>query len=92
MSCDELWRTRYATYGEYLRAKNIRVGGCRSHIGQDRTAFKRDAAELDLYETARRQGVAPAGTKTPQIRQALDMSDRLGRAFNAATDNKYTSE
>lgn len=76
----------FATYGEYLRSKNIKIEGCRSHIGRDRSFYKRNQAELDLYASARKQGVAPAGTKTAQIREALDISDRTGRAYNAATD------
>jgi hypothetical protein len=82
----------HVTYGACLRAKNIRVEGCRSHIGRDRSFYKANQKELDLYADARKQGVAPAGTKTAQIREALDVSDRIGRAFNAATDDKYVTE
>lgn len=82
----------YATYGEYLRSKNIKVEGCRSSFGRDRTANKANQRELDMYANARKQGVAPAGTRTHQIREALDISDRIGRAYNAASDDKYVTE
>ncbi len=42
--------------------------------------------ELQAYRDARAQGAQPAGTSLHQVRQALDASDRLGRAFNAETD------
>lgn len=86
------WRSEFSTYGEYLRSKNIRIEGCRSHINRDRTASKANQRELDLYASARKQGIAPAGTKTKQIREALDLSDKIGRAYNAAKDDKYVTE
>lgn len=82
----------HTTYGAHLRAKNIRVEGCRSSFGMDRTANKGNQRELDLYESARKQGIQPAGTKTGQIREALDVSDRIGRAFDAGSDSKHTVE
>lgn len=89
---NEDWRATYKTYGEYLRSKNIKIEGCRSHIGRDRSFSKANQRELDLYASARKQGVAPAGTKTSQIREALDISDRIGRAYNAASDSKHVTE
>lgn len=88
----EGWRSEYKTFGEYLRSKNLRIEGCRSHIGRDRTSFKANQKELDLYADARKQGVAPAGTRTAQIREALDISDRIGRAYDAASDSKHVTE
>lgn len=81
----ETWRASYATYGEYLRSKNISVSG-------DVTANRNCERELDLYASARRQGVQPAGTRTRQVREALDVSDRIGRAFNAGKESKHVTE
>lgn len=79
----------HPTFGACLRAKNIAVGYCRSHIGKnpaihDKTANKRHERELDEYRQARKQGVRPGGTNFNATRFALDMSDLRGKAFNAA--------
>lgn len=71
----------HATYGAHLRAKKIAVTACASAKGRDATANKRWNRELDLYASARAQGIQPDSTKTPDIRSALDHSDRLGRAY-----------
>lgn len=39
--------------------------------------------ELDAYRDARKQGIQPAGTSMAKIQQALDVSDRIGRPFDA---------
>lgn len=73
------------TFGECLRNKGIRVGWSRSAAGFDLTSEKASTRELSLYAAARHQGIQPAGTRTAQIRAALDQSDLAGTAFNAAT-------
>jgi hypothetical protein len=76
-------QTDCKTFGECIRAKGLRVGFCRSAAGIDRTMDTRVKKELELYASARRQGIQPAGTKTSQIRHALDASDKSGVAYNA---------
>lgn len=71
------------TFGECIRAKGLRVGFCRDAAGLDYSKHKAWNSELDLYASARRQGIQPAGTQTHQIREALDRSDSTGRAFDA---------
>lgn len=39
--------------------------------------------ELQAYRDARAQGIQPAGTTMPKIREALDLSDKRGVAFDA---------
>ena len=39
--------------------------------------------ELDAYKAARKQGVQPAGTSMAKIQEALDKSDKTGKAYNA---------
>jgi hypothetical protein len=39
--------------------------------------------ELDAYKEARAQGIQPAGTSMRKIREAVEASDKLGRAYNA---------
>jgi len=41
--------------------------------------------ELDLYKSARAQGIQPAGTSTKQIQKAIDDSNKVGKAFDANT-------
>jgi len=41
--------------------------------------------ELDLYKSAREQGIQPAGTSTKQIQTAIDASNKVGKAFDANT-------
>ena len=37
--------------------------------------------ELALYRSARAQGIQPSSTKTKDIRNAIDISNKTGRAF-----------
>lgn len=39
--------------------------------------------ELDAYKSARKQGIQPAGTTMKAVQEALDKSDKAGKAFNA---------
>ena len=80
----------HATYGQCLRAASLRVGWAKSHLGIDRTREKNKNAELDLYAEARRAGIQPATTKTPDIRKAFELSEKAGAAFDA-TDNTFNN-
>jgi hypothetical protein len=51
----------------------------------DQTHQKNWDKELDLYKTARKQGIQPASTKTRDIRKAIEASDKVGKAFDAGT-------
>jgi hypothetical protein len=39
--------------------------------------------ELALYRSARAQGIQPDTTKTKDIRRAIDISNKTGRAYGA---------
>lgn len=80
----------HASYGECLRAASLRVGWGRSHLGIDRSREKGKQAELDLYKAARAAGIQPATTKTPDIRQAMEISEKAGAAFDA-TNNTFSN-
>lgn len=73
----------HATFGECMRAKNIRVAYCQSWKGTDYTRVKKNARELEAYKRAREQGIQPAGTTLSAVQKALDASDLTGTAFNA---------
>ncbi|MFB6833280.1 hypothetical protein [Streptomyces hydrogenans] len=68
------------TYGQHLKGKNIQIAP-----GLRGLETRRWEKELDLYESARRQGIQPATTTTPDIEYALDRSDAEGKAYDAAT-------
>lgn len=66
---------KHATFGACIRAKNITVSSD-TRKGWDR--------ELELYRSAREQGIQPASTRTASSREALDLSDRSGAAWDAS--------
>lgn len=39
--------------------------------------------ELDLYASARKQGIQPDGTSTAKVQQALDISEKTGVAYGS---------
>ena len=68
----------FQSYGAYLRDKGLLID-----TGRDgRSAWD---AEITAFKDARRQGIMPAGTRMPQIRQAVELSDKAGKAYDAAT-------
>lgn len=74
----------HANFGECLRAKNMKVAFCGQGSG-DATTQKRWDAELQAYRDARRQGIQPKTTKMKDIRQAVEISNRSGKAYDAGT-------
>lgn len=48
------------------------------------TPQKKWDAELNAYNDAVRQGIQPSGTKMKNIQEAVEISQRTGRAFDAA--------
>ena len=41
--------------------------------------------ELNAYANARKQGIQPAGTSLKQVQDAVDKSNKAGKAFDANT-------
>lgn len=80
----------HATYGQCLRAASLRVGWAKSHLGIDRTRERNKNTELDLYAEARKAGIQPATTRTPDIHKAFELSEKAGAAFDA-TDNTFNN-
>jgi len=68
-----------------MRAKNIRIAYCQSWRNFDYTRAKRVERELSEYKRAREQGIQPAGTKLSQVRDALDISDAIGKPYDAGS-------
>jgi hypothetical protein len=78
----------HATFGECMRSKNLKIAYCQSHEGIDATKQRKWDRELDMYASARAQGIQPQGTKESDVRAALDISDATGRPFDA--DKPFT--
>lgn len=84
MTCSTGCKTQdHANWGECVRAKGTRVAWAASARGLDATAEKKWDRELSDYRDARSQGIQPGGTTTTKIREAVEFSDRSGRAYNA---------
>lgn len=76
MACRTGCKTKdHASYGECLRSANVSWRDGTKHLNWD--------GELESYRSAREQGIQPASTRLADTRKALDMSDRLGSAFDA---------
>ena len=68
----------HASWGECARAANIQVGDLMNATGQ-----KSWDRELNLYRSAREQGIQPVSTRTADIHRAMDASDKAGTAVQA---------
>lgn len=81
-NCTSTCETRdHETWGACMRAKNLRIAYCKSHLGQDFTRQKKWDARLAEYKEARDSGIQPDGTSTSQIRFAKEMSDQSGLRY-----------
>jgi len=82
MACRSGCRTQdHKSWGECLRSSNLQLNA--GEAKHDQVNFRRWDNELQLYRDARAQGVQPAGTTTAKIRQAMEISEKTGKAFNA---------
>jgi len=71
------------SYGECLRAKNLRVAYCQDWKGHDATRQKRWDKNLADYRTAREQGIDPKSTWPSDVQTAVEISEKTGEAFRA---------
>jgi hypothetical protein len=55
--------------------------------GNKAMSAKKWNAELNLYKSAREQGIQPAGTATKQVQKAIDDSNKVGKAYDANTNS-----
>lgn len=80
--CSATCPTRdHATFGECIRNKGLRVAPNLADTG----ASKAWDGEIQAYKDARAQGIQPAGTKMHQIREAVEASNAVGKAYDATT-------
>jgi hypothetical protein len=84
MACSANCATQdHATWGECIKAKNLKIEGCASWKGHDRTRIKKGDKDLDAYADARRQGVQPKSTRRFDTEMAMKVSNETGVAFQA---------
>lgn len=73
----------HKTWGECIRSKGLRIAYCQSASGKDFSAQKAHDSKLEAYADARRQGIQPPSTNLSDVRQAVDISNSTGTAFEA---------
>jgi hypothetical protein len=66
------------------KARSLQLGV--GDAGRSMSARKWDA-ELNAYSAARKQGIQPAGTTMNKVEEALKLSDKAGKAFDANTNS-----
>ena len=71
-------------FGCKARTLQLSPGDAASNKGM---ASKKWDAELNLYRSARKQGIQPAGTSTKQVQKAIDDSNKVGKAYDANTNS-----
>lgn len=84
MACSSSCRTQdHETYGECLRAKNLKTAYAQEWKGKDATAQKRADKNLDDYAKARSYGIQPKTTYPHDVQYAIRQSDKTGEAYQA---------
>lgn len=68
----------HRSYAECLRSTRVQVGATD-------TRGPSTMKELSAYADARRQGIQPASTRMADTQAAVEVSQSVGRAFDAAT-------
>jgi hypothetical protein len=68
----------HSTWGECARAARLQVAPI-----ANLQASKAWDAELNAYRDAKRQGVNPSGTTMQKVSDAMEISQRTGKAFDS---------
>jgi hypothetical protein len=67
------------------KAKNLQLS-VGDAGGKKAMPAKKWDKELNAYSAARKQGIQPAGTSLRQVQEAVDKSNKVGKAFDANTN------
>lgn len=67
-------------FGCKISTLELGVGDARSGVSMSQTKWD---AELKAYKDARDQGIQPAGTSMKKIQQAVEISNKTGKAYGA---------
>lgn len=85
MTCSSSCKTQdHETWGECIRAKNLKTAYCQDWKGADATSQKKADKALDAYEAARKEGIQPKTTRLGDVRAAVEHSDKTGTAYRAS--------
>ena len=88
MSCTSGCPTQdHESYAACLRGKGVRVMYANSANGLDLTREKKWDKELTAYADARAAGIQPERTTMAAVREANELSDQAGKAFQADTSS-----
>ena len=66
-----------------IETLQLGTGDANSGLVSNGWTNKRWDKELDLYKSARKQGIQPDGTSTAKIQKALDISEKTGVAYGS---------
>jgi hypothetical protein len=67
------------------KARTLQLSPGDAAANKNGMSQKKWDAELNAYSNARAQGIQPAGTSMTKIRDAVEKSDKAGKAFDANT-------
>lgn len=82
MACRSGCKTKdHESWGECLRAAEVRTYHVAVSKGFDATAQKKWDAELEGFRKATKEGIKPDGTKWKKIDEARRLSDKVGAAY-----------
>jgi hypothetical protein len=63
----------------------MNAGDAKAAIRDGGMTQKQWDKELDAYKAARKQGIQPASTKMKDIKKAVDISNSVGKAYDASS-------
>ena len=79
MACASTCQTKdHESYGACMRAKGIQIGDLMNTRIQ-----KAGDKNLDTYANARKYGIQPKSTRPADVRAAVEVSEKTGKAFQA---------
>lgn len=79
MACASTCATQdHESYGACIRSKGIQIGDLMNTQIQ-----KAGSKNLDEYAKARKYGIQPKSTRPADVRAAVEISEKTGKAFQA---------
>jgi len=69
-------------FGCKVGTLQVSAGDANSNL---RVSTRKWDKELEAYRSARAQGIQPAGTSMKKVNEAVQISERAGKAFDAST-------
>lgn len=75
-------------FGCKVSTLQMNAGDAKGNIINGGMTQKAWDKELALYKQARAQGIQPATTRTKDIRKAIDISNEVGKPYDAGSPTK----